>query len=138
MSGLAEGVQRGVGLLGQNRWTNFNLMAAFSLSDAVNIHHTDARVQALQLVELEFQMAVRDQIIADQRNAIGSLWNVLGKLASPERVQEIAAEQGIDMEYAELQLQVSNPTICLVLGAEFAGKGWFCCAALIKTPHRNR
>lgn len=54
-------------------------------------------------------MAVRDQIIADQRTAIGSLWNVLGKLASPERVQEIAAEQGIDMEYAELQLQVSTP-----------------------------
>lgn len=69
-------------------------------------HVRHGGVQALQLVELEFQMAVRDQIIEDQRSAIGSLWNVLGQLASPERVQEIAAEQGIDMERAELQLQV--------------------------------
>lgn len=57
-------------------------------------------VQALQLVELEFQMAVRDQIIDEQRSVVGNLWKVLGELAPSERISDIACELGIEVDNA--------------------------------------
>lgn len=66
-------------------------------------------MQALQLVELEFQMAVRDQIIDDQRTVVGNLWKVLGELAPGERISEIATELGIEVDTAEGHAQVLRP-----------------------------
>lgn len=57
-------------------------------------------MQALQLVELEFQMAVRDQIIDEQRTVVGNLWKVLGELAPSERISDIACELGIEVDTA--------------------------------------
>lgn len=60
----------------------------------------DGSLQALQLVELEFQMAVRDQIIDEQRTMVGNLWKVLGELAPSERISDIASELGIVVDDA--------------------------------------
>ena len=80
----------------------------------------EAAVQALQLVELEFQMAVRDQIIDEQRTVVGNLWKVLGELAPSDRISDIACELGIEVDTAvEGNVQVlpqilpSAATMCL-------------------------
>jgi hypothetical protein len=39
--------------------------------------------QALHLQELKFQMAVRDQIIGEQRQVIGNLWTIIDKSGMP-------------------------------------------------------
>lgn len=39
--------------------------------------------QALHLQELKFQMAVRDQIISEQRQVIGNLWTIIDKSGLP-------------------------------------------------------
>ncbi|CAD7701798.1 unnamed protein product, partial [Ostreobium quekettii] len=57
------------------------------------------RLQAVRLQELQFQMAIRDQIISEQRSVISHLWRVLEASGlDKESVLEIAYEQGILME----------------------------------------
>lgn len=50
-------------------------------------------------MELQFQMAIRDQIIHDQREALNNLWLVLECSGlKHEQIAEIAAQQGIMIE----------------------------------------
>lgn len=49
--------------------------------------------------ELQFQMAVRDQVIAEQRNVINNIFQIVeGAGLSKEDIQEIARERGIVVE----------------------------------------
>lgn len=57
------------------------------------------RLQAVQLQELKFQMAVRDQIIGEQRQVIANLWKILDKSGmGREKVLDIAKSEGIIMD----------------------------------------
>ncbi|KXZ53067.1 hypothetical protein GPECTOR_8g60 [Gonium pectorale] len=57
------------------------------------------RLQALHLQELKFQMAVRDQIIGEQRQVISNLWKIIDKSGLPkDRVMAIAKAEGILMD----------------------------------------
>ncbi|GIL46590.1 hypothetical protein Vafri_3551 [Volvox africanus] len=57
------------------------------------------RLQALHLQELKFQMAVRDQIIGEQRQVIGNLWKIIDKSGLPrEKVVAVAKAEGIIMD----------------------------------------
>jgi hypothetical protein len=50
-------------------------------------------------MELQFQMAIRDQIISDQREALSNLWSVLECSGlNHDQILEIAAQQGIMIE----------------------------------------
>jgi kinesin family protein 18/19 len=52
------------------------------------------RLQAVQLQELKFQMAVRDQIIGEQRQVIANLWKILDKSGmGREKVLDIAKSE---------------------------------------------
>jgi kinesin family protein 18/19 len=56
-------------------------------------------LQAVRLQELKFQMAVRDQIISEQRDVISNLWAILGASGLTRRqVMDIARTQGIVMQ----------------------------------------
>jgi hypothetical protein len=53
-------------------------------------------MQAVRLQELKFQMAVRDQIISEQRDVIANLWAILGASGlSRQQVLDIARGAGI-------------------------------------------
>lgn len=57
------------------------------------------RLQSVMNMEMQFQMAVRDQIISDQREVISNLWKVLECSGlDRNRILEIAAQQGILMD----------------------------------------
>jgi len=57
------------------------------------------RMQAVRLQELQFQMAVRDQVISEQRDVISNLWRVIeGVGLDKDQIQAVALEQGILME----------------------------------------
>ena len=57
------------------------------------------RLQAVQLQELKFQMAVRDQIIGEQRQVIANLWKILDKSGmGRDKVLDIAKQEGIIMD----------------------------------------
>mmetsp|Transcript_9505 Transcript_9505/g.27171 ORF Transcript_9505/g.27171 Transcript_9505/m.27171 type:complete len:980 (+) Transcript_9505:572-3511(+) len=57
------------------------------------------RMQAVRLQELQFQMAVRDQVISEQRDVISNLWRVIeGAGLNQHQIQAIALEQGIVVE----------------------------------------
>lgn len=58
-----------------------------------------AFIQGMTNMELQFQMAIRDQIIHDQREALSNLWLVLECSGlNHEQILEIAAQQGIMIE----------------------------------------
>ena len=53
------------------------------------------RVQAVKLQEQQFQVAVRDQVIEEQRSAIANIWRVVdGAGISREDIKAIALKQG--------------------------------------------
>ena len=53
----------------------------------------------MRLQELQFQMAVRDQVISEQRDVISNLWRVIeGAGLNQQQIQAIALEQGIVVE----------------------------------------
>ena len=57
------------------------------------------RLQSVMNMEMQFQMAVRDQIISDQREVISNLWKVLECSGlDRNRILDIAAQQGILMD----------------------------------------
>mmetsp|Transcript_11268 Transcript_11268/g.28907 ORF Transcript_11268/g.28907 Transcript_11268/m.28907 type:complete len:941 (+) Transcript_11268:278-3100(+) len=57
------------------------------------------RMQAVRLQELQFQMAVRDQVISEQRDVITNLWRVIeGAGMDREQIQAVAMDQGILVE----------------------------------------
>lgn len=57
------------------------------------------RLQAVRLQEIKFQMAVRDQIISEQRDVISNLWKIIEKSGvSKDRVMDIARDEGIIMD----------------------------------------
>jgi len=57
------------------------------------------RLLGMKNMELQFQMAIRDQIIHDQREAVSNLWLVLECSGlDHEEILEIAAQQGIIIE----------------------------------------
>ncbi|KAG2429201.1 hypothetical protein HYH02_014133 [Chlamydomonas schloesseri] len=77
------------------------------------------RLQALHLQELKFQMAVRDQIIGEQRQVIGNLWKIVDKSGLPrERVMEIAKAEGIIMDGLQFGGGGGPPTVGPVPMAE--------------------
>jgi hypothetical protein len=56
-------------------------------------------IQGMTNMELQFQMAIRDQIIHDQREALSNLWLVLECSGlNHDQILEIAAQQGIMIE----------------------------------------
>jgi len=56
-------------------------------------------LQGMTNMELQFQMAIRDQIIHDQREALSNLWLVLECSGlNHDQILEIAAQQGIMIE----------------------------------------
>jgi hypothetical protein len=56
----------------------------------------------VRLQELKFQMAVRDQIISEQRDVISNLWAILGASGLTRRqVMDIARAQGIVMQVSQ-------------------------------------
>ncbi|KAF5454311.1 hypothetical protein F2P56_023986 [Juglans regia] len=57
------------------------------------------RILGMANTELQFEMAMRDQVIHDQREALRNLWNLLVGLGLDERkIFELAAKQGITIE----------------------------------------
>ncbi|KAG2427248.1 hypothetical protein HXX76_012444 [Chlamydomonas incerta] len=77
------------------------------------------RLQALHLQELKFQMAVRDQIIGEQRQVIGNLWKIVDKSGLPrERVMDIAKAEGIIMDGLQFGGDGGPPTVGPVPMAE--------------------
>eukprot|EP00775_Hariotina_reticulata_P010422 gene10422-10580_t len=57
------------------------------------------RIQAVRLQELKFQMAVRDQIITEQRDVISNLWAILEASGlTRDQVLDIARAEGIVMQ----------------------------------------
>ncbi|CAK9863173.1 unnamed protein product [Sphagnum jensenii] len=57
------------------------------------------RLLGMTNMELQFQMAIRDQIISDQREALSNLWSVLECSGlNHDQILEIAAQQGIMIE----------------------------------------
>eukprot|EP00798_Chlamydomonas_sp_ICE-L_P022251 gene22251-29321_t len=57
------------------------------------------RLQAVRLQELKFQMAVRDQIISEQREVISNLWRIIDHSGmGRQKVLEIAKQEGIIMD----------------------------------------
>lgn len=57
------------------------------------------RMQAVRLQELQFQMAVRDQVINEQRDVISNLWRLIeGAGLNQQQIQAIALQQGILVE----------------------------------------
>eukprot|EP00798_Chlamydomonas_sp_ICE-L_P001105 gene1105-3942_t len=55
--------------------------------------------RAVRLQELNFQMAVRDQIISEQREVIGNLWKIIDRSRmGRSKVLEIAKQEGIIMD----------------------------------------
>lgn len=86
-----------------------------------------ARSQAVRLLELKFQVAVRDQVISDQRQAISNLWAILGASGlTREQVLEVAQAQGIVMEVRRhgRRLLTHSSSCCLT---ESACLGCCCC-----------
>lgn len=62
-------------------------------------HATPVTVQGMTNMELQFQMAIRDQIIHDQREALNNLWLVLESSGlDHHQILEIAAQEGIVIE----------------------------------------
>lgn len=60
---------------------------------------TQYRLLGMTNMELQFQMAIRDQIIHDQREALSNLWLVLECSGlNHDQILEIAAQQGIMIE----------------------------------------
>jgi hypothetical protein len=60
--------------------------------------------------ELKFQMAVRDQIISEQREVISNLWRILDRSGvGRQRVLDIAKEEGIIMQDFLTQLEEPRP-----------------------------
>ena len=56
-------------------------------------------MQGIANTELQFEMAMRDQVIHNQREALRNLWNLLMGLGLDERqISDIAAKQGITIE----------------------------------------
>ena len=54
------------------------------------------RMQAVKLQEQQFQSAVRDQIISEQRSVINNLWQVIeGSGMTREEIEAIGRQQGI-------------------------------------------
>nr|POE59769.1 kinesin-like protein kin-8b [Quercus suber] len=57
------------------------------------------RILGIANTELQFEMAMRDQVIHNQREALRNLWNLLMGLGLDERqILDIAAKQGITIE----------------------------------------
>lgn len=57
------------------------------------------RMQAVKLQELQFQSAVRDQVITEQRGVIDNLWRVIeGAGISKEEVERIGRKRGVLIE----------------------------------------
>lgn len=57
------------------------------------------RLLGLANTELQFEMAMRDQVIHNQREALRNLWNLLTGLGLDERrILDLAAKQGITIE----------------------------------------
>jgi hypothetical protein len=55
--------------------------------------------QAVRLQELKFQMAVRDQIISEQRDVISNLWRILQATGlSKDQITDLARHEGILMQ----------------------------------------
>lgn len=85
-------------------WFNFSLARLPACLPA--ICHTVLvlpPLQAVRLQELKFQMAVRDQIISEQRDVISNLWAILGASGLTRRqVLDIARAQGIVLQVREL------------------------------------
>ncbi|KAF6258961.1 hypothetical protein COO60DRAFT_1058731 [Scenedesmus sp. NREL 46B-D3] len=76
------------------------------------------RIQAVRLQELKFQMAVRDQIISEQRDVISNLWAILGASGLTRRqVQDIARTQGIVMQGLERDTSDELASSCGSLAA---------------------
>ncbi len=68
------------------------------------------RLQAVRVQELKFQMAVRDQIISEQREVISNLWRIIDKSGmGKHRVLEIAKQEGIIMDGALPPLEEPRP-----------------------------
>ncbi|XP_024544587.1 kinesin-like protein KIN-8B [Selaginella moellendorffii] len=57
------------------------------------------RLLGMTNMELQFQMAIRDQIIQDQREALNNMWRLLESSGlNHDQILEIAAQQGIMIE----------------------------------------
>ena len=72
------------------------------------------RLQGVMNMELQLQMAIRDQIIEDQKEVIGNLWKVLECSGlDRQRILEIAHEQGIGIQVdaADGESEVGTPLL---------------------------
>ncbi|KAL6746359.1 P-loop containing nucleoside triphosphate hydrolase protein [Haematococcus lacustris] len=70
------------------------------------------RLQAVRLEELKFQMAVRDQVIGEQREVISNLWRIIDKSGlGKQRVIDIARSEGIIMDGLLMPLQEPRHTL---------------------------
>ncbi len=91
-------------------------------------------------MELQFQMAIRDQVINDQREALSNLWSVLECSGlNHDQILEIAAQQGIMIEEGIMPsviagrtytsatpipaLHKSQPTLAAATSARFPSLG---------------
>lgn len=62
-------------------------------------HFCVAKLQGMANMELQFEMAMRDQVIHNQRETVRNLWEVLMGLGLDERrIMDLAAKQGITIE----------------------------------------
>ncbi|GFH24166.1 kinesin motor domain-containing protein [Haematococcus lacustris] len=81
-----------------------NLMSTFRLQ--VGRQEGQVGQQAVRLEELKFQMAVRDQVIGEQREVISNLWRIIDKSGlGKQRVIDIARSEGIIMDGLLMPLQ---------------------------------
>jgi kinesin family member 18/19 len=62
--------------------------------------------------ELQIEMAMRDQVIHNQREALRNLWNMLFSLGlNQKQIAELASKQGLTIEGGA---PVYTPTACFV------------------------
>lgn len=67
-------------------------------------------MQGMSNTELQFQIAIRDQIIDNQREVLGNLWAVLkGSGLQQRQVLELALRQGIAIEEWGMPSRNSSP-----------------------------
>ncbi|CAL9093544.1 unnamed protein product [Musa textilis] len=78
------------------------------------------RLLGMANTELQFEMAMRDQVIHDQREAMRKLWNVLlGLGLDQQQVMDLAAKQGIKIEesttpQASYPNMMQSPVVSLI------------------------
>ncbi|CAD5169615.1 kinesin-like protein KIN-8B [Musa acuminata AAA Group] len=78
------------------------------------------RLLGMTNTELQFEMAMRDQVIHDQRDAMRKLWNVLlGLGLDQQQVMDLAAKQGIKIEesttpQASYLSMMQSPVVSLI------------------------